>query len=543
MNLTDFSLLGEDNNNYTIGHPKGKSIVVPKKGMSEVAQKMISKLKREQHFDGGTPEGTEQAPAQEQDQAIEQVPEDSSTADAGEIPTNPEPNRAPAWDVMSDEKPNFAAATAQATGQPIPQPKTLDQAYSDTAADLPGQAQPAPGNTAPTDPFDNTHLEHGVKAAKALAVAEKGAADSNNAAQFNVLHGDEMAPGGPVPGLYQIAHDYAANNEALQKKSKNLQDAVANGSVDPNRYYHNMDTGSKIAAAIGMVISGLGSGITGQPNLAARMIEKSVDDDIKSQMNDQTNKQTLWKMNQDAIGNNHQAYLDATNQALAMASAKLAKNASSVDSHTAAIRVLPVIDDINKRIADNNQKRAIFDTINQPRPSGGLIPIDPATLVNHLVPPAARAAATQEIANRANTLIEKKKFMTLFDQADKEMAATSRTGRAGFVPPQIHAMEGMLLSLLRDKSGQVTDYELNIGKNNFPSAFTTPETSAVKRRFFSDLYDSKMAAPVSKSYGLDLDKFKSTSLKPEFAPGTPVNSRKTGKKYTVGNDGRTLHPR
>src|SRR4051812_43298037 len=53
MNLQNFELLKEDVNNYHVGHPNGKAIVVSKSGLSEKAHNVIKKLKSKKMAKGG----------------------------------------------------------------------------------------------------------------------------------------------------------------------------------------------------------------------------------------------------------------------------------------------------------------------------------------------------------------------------------------------------------------------------------------------------------------------------------------------------------
>ena len=66
--------------------------------------------------------------------------------------------------------------------------------------------------------------------------------------------------------------DKAASQAALKRASE----------VDPDRWF-NRDSKRRVLSAIAMFLGGFGSAMTGTPNVAAQIIMKSIDDDIKSQ--------------------------------------------------------------------------------------------------------------------------------------------------------------------------------------------------------------------------------------------------------------------
>lgn len=80
----------------------------------------------------------------------------------------------------------------------------------------------------------------------------------------------------------------AARQETLNDKLKDVDRVTSdyeNMKVDPNHYFGSMDTAGKFAAGIGIMLSGLGAGLTGPnaPNLALQQVNKAIDNDIEAQ--------------------------------------------------------------------------------------------------------------------------------------------------------------------------------------------------------------------------------------------------------------------
>jgi len=82
-------------------------------------------------------------------------------------------------------------------------------------------------------------------------------------------------------------------NIATQEAGDAIQAAASKAKIDPERYQKNLGVGGKTLSAIGMILSGIGSGLTGQPNMAMDVFQKNIQRDIESQ---QVNYQNLMEV-------------------------------------------------------------------------------------------------------------------------------------------------------------------------------------------------------------------------------------------------------
>lgn len=87
---------------------------------------------------------------------------------------------------------------------------------------------------------------------------------------------------------FQAASQQA--HSAVLAAESALNTAASNATIDPEAYLHSMGTGQKVLTSIGMVLSGIGSGLTGQPNMAVDMYNKNTQRAIEAQ---QANFQNL----------------------------------------------------------------------------------------------------------------------------------------------------------------------------------------------------------------------------------------------------------
>lgn len=58
---------------------------------------------------------------------------------------------------------------------------------------------------------------------------------------------------------------------------------VLNSKVDPGRFWATRTTGQKIGSGIAIILSGIGQGLAGGPNMALQVIDKIIDQDIDAQ--------------------------------------------------------------------------------------------------------------------------------------------------------------------------------------------------------------------------------------------------------------------
>lgn len=114
-----------------------------------------------------------------------------------------------------------------------------------------------------------------------------------------------------------MAAQYQKNLEAQQEEMKatqvklqqyqnqydEIQKQVAAGKIDPNKYMHDKSTGQKIAAAIGIMLGGIGAGLTHGPNVGLGIIQKNIENDIEAQKANLGNKRSLLSDNLRAQGN------------------------------------------------------------------------------------------------------------------------------------------------------------------------------------------------------------------------------------------------
>jgi hypothetical protein len=507
MNLSDFSLLKEDDLSYTVAHPSGKSFRVSKKGLNSKAQELVSKLKKEQHFD----EGGETAPLPAGDPATLSAP----SGDQSMAMTQPE---------ETTQAPQENSAPLEVENIPDRQPASGVPAEAEQAANKQATPQNQQG------PFSTQPMQKQLETTQNAQKTEQNAAntiiDAERQRQMKLsLEQNELELG-------KQEHD---------KKVQSIIDWAKDpkNAFNANRVWDNASTPSKITAGISMILGGIGSGLTHQPNMAAQMINDTINRDIETQKGAQENQKNLYRMEMDRYGNDLQATASAHNIANSIVLSKVQQAQASATSAESAQRLAAISADLQNKINIGNYKMSFFDMQSKP---GQSFSTDPAQLVPMF-------ASNPEEAKEALNEINKRKWvnsnydllMQKYDQAEKENTLLGRTGRLGFTPPAMEALENNITPLIRDKDGRPSDFLLNTAKKMFPGPLEKESTATEKRKNFSDwLKQGGTAASFSKSMGIDLDKFDSTSLKQYQSPSDSLEGKiavnpQTGQKIIMQN--------
>lgn len=364
----------------------------------------------------------------------------------------------------------------------------------------------------------------------------QGLASQGNAAAGEAkAYGDYASQVDQMLTPQQIMQRHQATDDQLLKK-------YMDGSIDPDRYWKNQGTGSKITAALGLILGGAGAHSYGGRNLAAETINNAIQRDIEAQQNDQSKDLNLWKMNREATQDDLQANLATQNQMLNAVKAKALQYSALSGSAESKLRIAPVLAQLDQQMAMNNYRRALLSSGQQGGP-GGRSGTDPAQLVPMLVPEAQQKDALKEIKDAQTVSQNQDHMLQQFDQAAKDvrfMSGGHPLYSTVVTPPSIKALGALEDPLIHDADGRVNEFEKHDLAQLRPQAWDSDDTIAKKRQAYIAFMNQKRAAPTAKAYGIDLNRYQSTANAPSYSPGQVVSVR--GQMFQVGNDGNSLIP-
>lgn len=200
--------------------------------------------------------------------------------------------------------PGSGTVLAPPTYPGVPTPEQMIPAAPPEAAETSAPAEAtAPASAAPAQPTQPKPAQPAAVPVssdlRAIDAATKQEADAEQKRQ-EIERNRQMAAAqlqdASLQRQAQIQKDYEAKYQAVSAKQDALANDIANGKIDGNRWWDSRDTGQKVSATIGMILGGIGAGMTGGPNQALEIIQNAIGRDMEAQKANLGKKQNLLSM-------------------------------------------------------------------------------------------------------------------------------------------------------------------------------------------------------------------------------------------------------
>lgn len=488
--------------------------------------KYIAKAYGKRFDDGG-----EAIPDLPNDPISSDLPPSGDTSSADPSASVPDSSPPPGYDGSPDANPNVSVSPETVAQADLP-PTDSDTAPSTDSIAPPPQSNPYTQAGIPD-------IEGALKESKAANIAGAKAQADQGQAEVAALKAGQDAI-----AVLPSANDIAAQ---FKKKDDVLYQAYVSNKLDPKRYVHSLNTAQKIGAGIGLILGGVGSGLTGQPNLAAKMIEDNINRDVDAQKNSQDQTMNLWKMNREEYGNDLAANLQTQNQLLLGTKSQLMQAASAAKGPLAQANAQGANALIDQKIAENRFKLSLMS------PTSDTIGLDPAKKVQFLVPPEKQQKVFDEIDAAQNTARNAPSILNAFDRAAEEVRPTSggtHTSLTAFVPgidsPGQKAFHAGLGPTFSDIEHTVRQAAMdNMFKNTTPQFGDNASTIASKRKSVIDYMTAKSSAPTASGFGINLGQYPSTNVRAALPPQPGSGQSKqaaksSGPEIRYSADGRAF---
>lgn len=310
----------------------------------------------------------------------------------------------------------------------------------------------------------------------------------------------------------QISQNFMNSKAKIDSEHQALVHDIMNNHINMGDYWKHNDKG---AAALGALLGGMGSGLTGHANPVPGMIANSQENFLKAEMANMDNPKSLLSAVQAQYGNNRDAadvMRIISNEAL---NAHLQKVMAPLNSATAQANAAHVQMQLMQNTETLKQQLAMRQAM-----SAGGSNMDPSMAVRFLVPSDRQKEVFDEIGKAQNAKSAEANLMGMFDAMNKENTIMGRAGRLGATPPSVSSYEANILPLIRDKEGRVNEFELQTVRALEPKPGDKPNTVEEKKIGLQKFLQGKQAASVAKGFGIDLDKFSSTSQAPSVETAT-----------------------
>lgn len=497
LKLGKFKKVAEDEHSATLKHPEGHHFVIAKKLLSKPHQEELSNLPMEKMADGGNV----QAPPSLGVTSPNDFQSGFTPVNVGQASQDYTPEQDPSYssDAVNPQQFPDAQAPAQPSNATTPN-------AAPNVEKAPDQAPSVQDDPYGSQAYSNLYTQ-GVNEQKAGIENVAKAEGAQAAAQAPIL--DKAAD-----QMTNLVKGYQDHFQTLDGERQAFQNDIQNQHIDPNHYLASMGTGQHIATSIGLILGGMGAGLTGGPNQALEFLNKQIDRDVNAQTQELGKKENLLSANMRQFGN----LRDATDMTKVMQSDiiknQLAAAAARTQNPLAQARAQQAIGQLDAQTAPIMSKLAIRRTLGQglgqqTAAQGPAINIDPASKIrlmgmSDIINPEQQAAALKE-NNTAQELVKARdNAFETFDKVNQLNTVGNRIAHLGFTPATVEAdRDNAAVGLARDEAGRVNEFEFNAAKNAFPAPGDSASTLAAKKRNLSNIVQKKMNFSTLNGLGID----------------------------------------
>lgn len=376
LNLSKMKKIGGDKNHSVFLHPSGHQIAIAHAGVSALQRKQLESLPVHGFDEGGDTSDAGSSESTGQDQGApesykegllnlmgapifraigNEIQAEHATSDPSLAESNNASQAVPSGDAT--QAVNQALSTDNQSRMPSDEGSTQEEPQPSQNIQMPPATSTATNDVEAPAAVENP-MAKSLATMNAGFQAEKGtiqsALNEQQTASQNIQnawsqYSDAVSK---MPSPQEVFQQHQQQDQALMK-------AFADQKIDPNHFWNSRNDTQKIYAGIGMVLGGMGSALTHQPNMAMQVINNAINRDIEAQKSQQGKTLTLWQMNRQATNDDLQARLTTQNQMLAGVRAQVMGYAAQAGSAQAKMNAAPLLMQIDQQMAQNNMLRAV----------------------------------------------------------------------------------------------------------------------------------------------------------------------------------------
>lgn len=502
IDLSKFKKVSVAKDHSVLKHDDGHELKIYHKALNPKLKEQLTSLptheqkKDVQHFDeGGVTQSEEDAsaPVSDVDQYINanqaDAPPDNMSgwehakSQIGNAASSVASGVSGAWDAIKPDIeyiPKNGAKEAQKG--PAPASAPMDEGPANQAA------APAPS---PQEPYLKSINEQ-IGADKELFQSQQGTAQL----QGDLAKQQAEAWAAREQQAAEAQKQFNVGMQKIDNERAGLLQHLAENPMDADRYIKNMSTGGKIGTALGLILGGMGAGLTHGPNLAFNFLQSQIDRDVDSQKAELGKTQNLLSQNLAQTGN----LMAATNltkiQTGDMLSSKLAQMAAQTNNLDTKNRVLSAKSLLDGNIAKLHQEGAqMFIGLG----GNGGSQISPLMRMKFLkASPEDQTAAAKEMTAVEEQGGLKKDLLESFDHVAEQFRNgllspnDTASAKGAFIGKAIKTLEGRYNSEAATK----------LAESIFPNTTDSPQTVINKRRRLEGEFSGSTPTPVLNKYGM-----------------------------------------
>lgn len=476
LNFKQFKKIKDDALTAVLKHPSGHEIRIAKKNLSPGMLKQLSALAIHSeasepgreisvngYYDGGEAEAQTEAeiPAEEISRVVDRRP--AEDMDQGKSLTPEEefpPGSFPgAFEVTSSKGAALKSQTPSPTVGQVGR-TTAPSAYAEEQFPHSGNvvlgAPKAETKAAPILPEQmdvmGRHLKKIESAYGQMAKQQEqiGTLEEQRASQ---LAAEKAVQADQAKTQFQTT--MRAMNQSLGQADEVLKD-LKNGEINPNDYWESKSTAGKVSTAIGIILGGIGAGLTGGENVALKFLNQQIDRNIEAQKQKLGKQRTLLDFYSRKYG---------TVAAGAQALSALMNLEYASRFEEAGLKAQGPIEKAKANQAAQQFRLKAAEMLYPLEYQRELIKawqsgrMPDEMIIRTFVPEAQQGEAFKQLKEYRDHVKGTENVLAAFDKLAQDNTLMNRAARAGFNPPSSAAFDNLIAPLIRDAEGKVSEYE------------------------------------------------------------------------------------
>lgn len=415
------------------------------------------------------------------------------------------------WEALENEKKN--QLRSQFNMAPVPGPSGLGseraQPISDGNPQVPQGNPQDQGQANPMAGMDTSGLQMGATqmGMNAADVAQR-AESAYGSAQATAAQAQSKA-------LAQIDTDFNTGVTKKQAEIESIINEVKNQKIDPNHYMESKSAPGKVASAIGLILGGIGGGLTHQENPAMKFLNAQIERDVQSQQNNMSNKLNLMGHYSQQLGDMRAGASFAKAAQYGIYASKVDEAAGKMADPMAKARAQQLKAQLIQQAVPYLHQAQAYDMLygksgQNMAPEQKLLMMKNAGMINE----QQYAEGNKEAGSLQNSDVARKNIMGAFDKLNQQNTVGNRVMHAGFEPASAAAFENEIVPLIKDKEGRVNEFEFNTAKKFKPQPGDSPTKVMQKRADLDRWIQDKSAAPTLQGLGITPRKNVNVNFKP-----------------------------
>lgn len=495
--LHKFKKIKDDHKSTTLQHPEGHQIKIAKNVLSPKLKEQISKLPMHLAEGGEVSDeelAKEAALLNDKSNKINLQNEAQRSASDYDINPNQYPQAKPVQVAQAQPQPNIIINNTPPQAAPAQMPPPAQ------VVEAPKQPEPMPEN----DPYGSQAysqtLGQGISDVKEGLQKGAEAEGQLGQEQANILENK-------IGQQQETLKNFQDHYSELENERAAFQQDIQSQHIDPQHYMREMGVGQKVATAIGLILGGMSSGLTGQENPALKFLQAQIDKDIEAQKANLGKRENLLSANFRQFGN----LKDATQMTQVMqgdiVKNQLAEAAAKSQDPIVKARAQQAIGDLDTKNAALLSQIAIRKNLGSGVAQGHQDPSAKLRMLSMsgIIPQGQQEHAYKELADAQDTIKAKNNILGAFNQLEKINTLGNAVTSPFQTPKQVAAIKKPIVAALsKGTAGKFTEADAGYLDSLFPAKGDSSETINIKRNRLDKLVSEKMNFPILQSYGINI---------------------------------------